>query len=194
MKVAWDDIQWLREHQPRLAGGMGSPQVVGTLEVSAYYDSRVQRTFTGRRSVMGDHEMFVVDQFVIAILMNEKDRNGWPKVYDVTKRHRSIARRNRTHAADLHFYEDGYACLGLSYPWDPPFTLRDFVAGLVEPFFYRLAYVDLFGLSAGRTDLWPEYSHGKDGLKEHKQDVLRGSVRSKHCELIWGDLPDETRV
>ena len=27
---------------------------------------------------------------------------------------------------DLHFYRDGHACLGFSYPWDPPFTSGTF--------------------------------------------------------------------
>ena len=38
MKVEWEDIQWLREHQPRLAVAVDSLMVVGTLDISAYYD------------------------------------------------------------------------------------------------------------------------------------------------------------
>lgn len=174
MKVTWNDVQWLRKHQPRLAAGVGVPQVVGTLEVSAYYDREDQQIATGRRFGVGDHDTFIADHFVIDIQLNAKDRNGWPKVYDVTKRHRSIARRYGIPVADLHFYSDGHSCLGLTYPWDPPFTLEHFVAELVEPFFYRLAYVDLYGLPAARADLWPEYSHGAVGLREHKQDIRRG--------------------
>ena len=174
MKVTWNDVQWLREHQPRLAAGVDVPQVVGALEVSAYYDREVRRIATGRRFGVGDHDTFIADHFVIDIRLNAKDRNGWPKVYDVGKRHQSIARRYRLPVADLHFYADGHACLGLTYPWDPPFTLEHFVAELVEPFFYRLAYVDLYGLPATRAGLWPELSHGEAGLREHRLDVRRG--------------------
>ena len=158
---------------------------MGSLAVSSYFDRRVQRTATAHRSVIGDHDTFIADQFVISIQMNNNDdSNGWPKVYDLEQRHHSIARRYRISTDDLHFYADGHACLGLTYPWDPPLTLRHFVAGLVEPFFYRLAYVDCYGLGAARTDLWPEYSHGKDGLREYSQDVRRGFFRSDNVGFI----------
>ena len=174
MKVEWGDVQWLRGHQPRLAVAMDLPMVVGTLDISAYYDRETQRLFSGRRFAVGDRETFIAAQFVIDIELNAKDHNGWAKVYDIGKRYQSIAKQYQIQEADLHFYPDGHACLGLTYPWDPPLTLRHFVAGLVEPFFYRLAYVDIYGLSAARADLWPEYSHGEAGLREHQQDVRRG--------------------
>ena len=53
-------------------------------------------------------------------------------------------------------------------------TLEYFVTEIVEPFFYRLAYVDLYGLAAARVDLWPEHSHGIAGLIEYQEDVRRG--------------------
>ena len=58
-------------------------------------------------------------------------------------RHKSIARRCGIPIEDLHFYRNGDACLGFSYPWDTPLTLETFVSELVEPFFYRLAYCRL---------------------------------------------------
>ena len=174
MKVEWEDVQWLRQHQPRLAVAMDSPMVVGMLDISAYYDRPTQRLFSGRRFAVGDRATFLAAQFVVDIELNAKDQNGWPKVYDIGKRYQSIAGQYHISDADLHFYPDGRACLGLTYPWDPPLTLRSFVAGLVEPFFYRLAYVDVYGLSAARADLWMEYSHGEAGLREHQQDVRRG--------------------
>jgi hypothetical protein len=151
---------------------------VGILEVSAYFDGNTQRVLSGQRLAVGHNESFIADQFPIAMFLNDADQNGWPKVYDMAKRYRSIAERYRISVADLHFYPDGHACLGLTYPWDPPFTLRDFLVDLVQPFFYRLAYVDLYGLPAARTDLWPEYSHGKTGLLEHARDVRRGRSRA----------------
>jgi hypothetical protein len=56
---------------------------------------------------------------------------------------------------------------------------------------YRLAYVDCYGLGAARTDLWPEYSHGKDGLREYSQDVRRGFVRSDNVGFIRRNFPTE---
>ena len=89
---------------------------------------------TGQRFAVGDRESFIADQFFIEVLLDSKDENGWPKVYDVAKRHRSVAVRHRITVADLHFYADSRACLGLAYPWDPPFTLREFLIALVQPF------------------------------------------------------------
>ena len=174
MNVEWEDIQWLRAHQPRLAVAVDSVMVVGTLGISAYYDRHTDRLISGSRSVVGDHATFIAADFVIDIELHELDQNGWPKVYDIGKRYQSIAGQYCISHADLHFYPDGHGCLGLTYPWDPPLNLRSFVAGLVEPFFYRLAYVDVYGLAAARTDLWLEYSHGEAGLREHRQDVRRG--------------------
>ena len=176
MRVTWDDIQWLRANQPGLAAGLDSPVVVGTLDVSAYYDRATRRILSGQHSAIGDQDTFVRDQFPISVVLSVNDQNGWPKVYDLAKRYQSIANRYRISVADLHFYADGHACLGLTYPWDPPFSLGDFVVSLVQPFFYRLTYVDLYGLSAARADLWPEYSHGKTGLKEHERAVRLGPL------------------
>ena len=67
-----------------------------------------------------------------------------------------------------------------------PFTLEHFVAELVEPFFYRLAYVDLYGLPAARADLWPELSHGEAGLREHRLDVRRGLSGQTVADLSGG--------
>ena len=177
MRMTWEDIQWVNKHQPQLVAGLDSAMVVGILEVSAYYDRNSQRILAGQRFAVGRHESFIADQFPIAIRLDDSDQNGWPKVYDLAKRYRSIAERYGISAADLHFYADGHACLGLTYPWDPPFTLRDFLVDLVQPFFYRLAYVDVYGLSVARADLWPEYSHGKTGLLEHARDVRKGAPR-----------------
>ena len=178
MRITWEDVQWVGKHQPQLVAGPGSTMVVGILEASAYYDRKSQRIVAGQRFAVGRHDSFIADQFPIAIRLDDSDQNGWPKVYDLAKRYCSIAERYHIPVADLHFYSDSHACLGLTYPWDPPFTLRGFLVNLVQPFFYRLAYVDVYGLSAARADLWPEYSHGKTGLLEHARDVRKGGPRS----------------
>ena len=174
MLIAWDDIQWMREHQPRLKTGLDAPSVIGVLEISAYYEKNAQGLVTGRRSAIGHQCTFVEAEFPIDIQLNNRDENGWPKVCDIAQLHRQVAKQYRLRIPDLHFYPDGHACLGFTYPWDPPLTLRQFIAALVEPFFYRLAYVDLYGLKAAKTDLWPEYSHGRKGHREHALDVQRG--------------------
>lgn len=175
MKLTLDDVQWLEKYQPRLVAGLNAPAIVGMLEISACYDKEMRKVATGPYFTLGCQDTFVADQFVIDIRLEEKDPNGWPKVYEVGQRHRSIAVREGVLSADLHFYGDGHACLGFSYPWDPPFTIAQFMTGLIEPFFYRLTYVDRYGLAAARADLWPEHSHGKAGIREHKKIVARGN-------------------
>lgn len=174
MLITWDDIQWLREYQPRLKAGPYAPSVMGVLEISAYCEQIAKRLVTGSRYAIGHQSTFVEAEFPIDIRLNNRDENAWPKVYDIGEVHPQIARQHRIPIPDLHFYPDGHACLGFAYPWDPPLTLRHFISELVEPFFYRLAYVNLYGLKAAKADLWPEYSHGNEGRSEYALDVRRG--------------------
>ena len=174
MNIIGDDLCWIWKHQPLLTPGLENSSVHGTLRVSTYYDRESGRVVTGRGLTVLSHRTFVSAQFEINIRLDVLDSNGWPKVFDAGMRHWWIAKRHEIQVADLHFYPSGYACLGIRYPWDRPFTLGHFLAEMVEPFFYRLAYVDLYGLKAARAELWPEYSHGILGHVEHLRDVRRG--------------------
>ena len=174
MKVTDSDLCWLWRHQPLLSPRPHSSKVEGTLRISAYYDRESGQMITGRALTVASHETFVADQFGINIHLDALDTNGWPKVFEIGLRYRLIAKRHRIPVDDLHFYASGYTCLGFRYPWDPSFTLARFLAELVEPFFYRLAYVDLYGLKAARADLWAEHSHGVVGFIEYLEDVRQG--------------------
>lgn len=178
--MALADQAWLLVNQPDLRLKLLSPPFVGgreelfltgDLRISGYYDSDSNSFVTGSRSVYGQHSLFISDRFKVALSVDHLDQYGWPRVFDLAYRHRGIAERYGIPVCDLHFYPGGYACLGLPYPWDPSFGLKDFIAGLVEPFFYRLAYVDLYGLEAARSDLWGEYAHNERGVIEHQQYV-----------------------
>lgn len=185
--MALTDQAWLLINQPDLRlkllrvpyMGVGDKLfLAGGLRVSGYYDADSNRFVSGSRAMYGGHSLFVSDQFTVAISYHHRDEHGWRRVIDLDGRHRSIAKRYGVPVSDLHFYPQGYACLGLPYPWDPSFGLKDFIAELVEPFFYRLAYVDLYGLDAARSDLWGEYSHYELGFKEH-QRYVRASLRQR---------------
>ena len=173
MNVTGSGLDWLSQHQPLLLTSAGSSRISGVLGVSAYYDRTARKVVTGERPEIGSRDTFLADQFTIVIDLEDREMDGWPKVYEVSMRHNFVARRYRLHVSDLHFYPDDSACLGLPYPGDPPLTIESFVSTLVEPFFYRLSYVDLYGIAAARGDLWPEYSHGSKGLREHREDVRR---------------------
>ena len=101
MRITWEDIQWVGKHQPQLFAGLDSSMVLGNLEVSAYYYTKTQRLIAGQRFAVGRHESFIADQFPIAICLDDADQNGWPKVYDLAKRYRSIAERYVISVADL---------------------------------------------------------------------------------------------
>ena len=169
MIVEKSDIQWLRKHHPLLAAGMKASTITGTLCISSYYDKGADKLISGDVSSIGRNDTFIADRFLIEVHLGDVDSNGWPKVYEIGLRHRATAKRYTIPVIDLHFYPQGYACLGLPYPVEPPITLRYFLVGLVEPFFYRLSYIDHYGIAAARADLWPEYSHGPRGHREHRE-------------------------
>ena len=174
MNITQRDFWWLCKHQPLLTAGLSAERAEGTLEISAYYDRDAGRVFSGRHLTVQSHHTFVADRFFIRIEFDTGNITEWPRVYETGLRYRSIARRYKIPVEDLHFYPTGEVCLGFEYPWDPAFTLEYFLTDIVEPFFYRLAFVDLYGLTAARIDLWPEHSHGIAGLIEHREDVRRG--------------------
>ena len=180
MNITWKDSWWLCKHQPNLTAGSNMERAKGMLEISAYYDRDVGQVFSGKHLNAQSHDSFVADRFAIRIEFDAGNLSGWPRVYETGLRYRSISKRYNIPIEDLHFYPTGEACLGFPYPWDPAFTLEYFLTDIVEPFFYRLAYVDLYGLTAARVDLWPEHSHGFVGLVEYREDVRQG-VRSRQA-------------
>ena len=180
MNITQNDFWWLCKHQPFLAAGSDMERAEGTLEVSAYFDRDVGQVFSGKRLTVQSHDSFVADRFAIRIEFDTGNLSGWPSLYETGLRYRSIAARYNIPIEDLHFYPTGEACLGFPYPWDPAFTLEYFLTDIVEPFFYRLAFVDLYGLTAAKVDLWPEHSHGFLGLVEYREDVRQG-IRSRQA-------------
>lgn len=180
MNISLADFWCLCKHQPLLTAGSNLGRVEGTLEISAYFDEDVGRVFSGKHLNVQSHDTFVADCFSVRIEFDSDNIAGWPRVYETGLRYRSISKRYDIPVEDLHFYPTGEACLGFPYPWDPAFTLEYFLTDIVEPFFFRLAYVDLYGLTAARIDLWPEHSHSFVGLAEYREDVRQG-VRSRQA-------------
>ena len=121
-------------------------------------------------------ESFIYDVFEIEIDLNSDsiNDNGWPKVYETGGRHKKIAEEHNIDIEDLHIFthDDGQCCLGIRYSYDRQVNLMRFVSERVVPFFYRLSYVDIYGIDSARRDLWKEYSHGNKGKQEHETDML----------------------
>ena len=116
-------------------------------------------------------DSYVSDSFSLRVELNTLDQNGWPTVYEVGGRYTWIAARENIELIDLHFFPGGACCLGLQLLADRRTTLKEFMDEMVVPFFYRLSYIDAHGLGAARQNLWPEYSHGDQGLQEYFSDV-----------------------
>ena len=174
MIVTHEDLWWLWRRHPLLSPRANELGAEGTLEITAFYERDTGRLFSSRHPTARTQDTFIAYRFGIRIDVGAGGITGWPKVYETGLRYRSVARRYDIPIEDLHFYPTGEVCLGFGYPWDPALTLEYFLTEIVEPFFYRLAYVDLYGLTAARTDLWPEHSHGIAGLIEYQEDVRLG--------------------
>ena len=95
----------------------------------------------------------------------------WPSVREIGGRRAAIARKEGATLADLHFFEDKTCCLSIRLAPDPHLRIDRFILDLVIPFFYRLSFVDAFGLQAAKTELWGEYSHGRAGIEEYVDEM-----------------------
>lgn len=183
MRLTNDDIEWMESAYPSLQYRQQAQQITGELDFCARYDApsgKVQIKDFERDDFIRESNDTISDVFEIEIRLDPESigSNGWPKVYEVGGRVRSIADKWNIAPVDLHLYKDDACCLGIRYSQERNLTLHLFINDLVIPFFYRLSYVDCFGLEAARRDLWGEYSHGDDGLREHESEMLDIARRS----------------
>ena len=171
MKITHKEIKWLELYFPNLQYEADSQKIIGELDFCAAYDNESRKLIIndGLRKV----NRLICDVFEIEICLSLLDGNGWPKVYEVGRRHYKIAKKCNVEIIDLHFYSDDDACcLGLNFPNQRSLSIRGFLEELVIPFFYQLSYIEKFGINASRKDLWGEYSHDKEGLTEYLTKFL----------------------
>lgn len=191
MRLTNDDVEWLESIHPSLQYHRQEQRITGELDFCASYDilsGKMQIEGVERDDSIRESNRAICDVFEIEIRLDPKStdpKNGWPIVYEVGGRLKAIAEKRAIERADLHLYEDGAACLGIRYSQERNLTLLRFLHDLVIPFFYRLSYVDRFGLEAARRDLWGEYSHGDHGTREHEQEMMdiarRNTGKNKPC-------------
>ena len=191
MKPTDSDIEWLKFFFPSLCYKPEERKIVGELSFCACYDKTTGKVKIERSEsddVIRTSDSFLCDVFEIEILLDAKSvgPNGWPKVCEVGGRYKSIAEKYGVGVIDLHFFSDsGTCCLGIRCSQERNLTLERFLYNRVIPFFYRLSYTDRFGIEAARRDLWGEYSHGDEGFREHKDEMLgfarRNHGRNKPC-------------
>ena len=185
MNLRDTDLEWLASNFPELAYSPGGRRIVGELRFCAAFDRESGQLELGDTAENRAIGAFLCDAFKVAIDMGRLQENGWPKVYETGGRRFDIAEQNQCELIDLHFYDDGACCLGLKYAVEQNLTLGRFINELMIPFFYRLSYVDRYGLTAAKDDLWGEYSHGDAGVREYEEEILRladsNPARNRPC-------------
>lgn len=170
MKITNSDVKWLESRFPNLQYEEDFQRIVGELDFCAAYDNESRKVIVGDGTKQANH--LICEVFEIEICLGILDGNGWPKVYEVGGRRCQIAKKCNSPIIDLHFYSDDNACcLGLKFLDNRSLSIRSFLDELVIPFFYRLSYAEEFGIAASQNDLWGEYSHGEEGLREYITEI-----------------------
>ena len=172
MRMVTSDLEWLALSCPGLLYDAATYEITGDIAFCAAYDSSMKRLRIGDDAAHRRLDSFLCDSFSLRIDLATIDSNGWPRVYEVGGRHTQISSKHKVDTIDLHFYPDGSCCLGIRFSSERHLTIERFLDEIVIPFFYRLSYVDRHGLLAAKRDLWGEYSHGEDGIREYMNEIL----------------------
>ena len=185
MRPSTSDLEWLNRCFPGLLYDANTNEIAGEIAFCAVYDSGIDRVRIGNDDAHQRLASFLCDSYSLRIDLNSIDRNGWPRVYEAGGRHQAISTKHNVDAIDLHFYPDGSCCLGIRFSPERFLTIERFIDELVIPFLYRLSYVDKNGPLAAKKDLWGEYAHGDDGIRQCMNEVLemvsRGLGRNELC-------------
>ena len=172
MRFGPSDLDWLARCFPGLLYDEATNEITGEIAFCAAYDRSTNQVRIGDDAAHRLMDSFLCDSFSLRIDLNAINRNGWPKVYEIGGRHAEISSKHNVDAIHLHLYPDGTCCLSIRFSSERHLTVERFMDELVVPFFYRLSYVDKHGLLAARGDLWGEYPHGEDGIKEYMSEIL----------------------
>ena len=187
------DLRWLSEVQPGLSYNPESNSISGRLAFAEMYDPNDGLMYnlddgllkSVSSHIEDDNRMGIRDRFDVLIRFTFKPAlfNPWPTVIETGKRIQKIMEeQDIANIADLHCYSDcteNRCCLGFQLETGEPFRLPEFIRELVIPFFYRVAYVDRYGLEASKHDLWKTYPHQFEATKNAYLDSLRAMAKSK---------------
>lgn len=177
-------------------------------EIDWLLANNTQMTYDKERSVLSG--LFFINHSYNGITIKEnfllevrfdlmKNREEYPKVYNIDGRIKNIARRKNMKNEDFHVYDDNSLCLGLPerfFEYYPDgFNLQTFFQRISEHL-YWVAYLERYNIAP-----WPAELHGNDALMEllyekadetllnngkfellrklHKEKLGRGITRSK---------------
>ena len=188
--ISDEDIQRITLEQPGLSHDSKGHRIVGTLEFSAEFDKESgwltplpEPTEQGNGKAI--HDSFEIE---IRLEFQPSTFNPWPPVIETGGRIQQIMeQRQIVDIADMHCYpgmSENRCCLGIQAATGSRIEIARFIRELVVPFFYRVSYVDRFGLPAAKDDLWKEYPHSP--IEAHRQYLaelqsMRKTSRNQPC-------------
>ena len=171
MKLRTADLEWLARSFPDLLHDADSNTLVGEIGFCADYEPTQGDLRMGKEADINS-PYYLCDAFSVRIELDSPNSNGWPEVYEVGSRHVDVAECQSIGVIDLHFFNDSRCCLSIRSGAERGMTIGRFMTELVVPFFYRLSYTERHGIDAARDNLWGEYAHGEEGLREYHREVL----------------------
>ena len=185
-----EDIQRITLEQPGLSYDSKGPRIIGTLEFSAEFDKESGWLTPLPEPTEQGNDRAIHDTFEIEIRLEFQPStfNPWPPVIETGGRIQQIMeQRQIADIADMHCYpglSENRCCLGIQAATGSRIEIAKFIRELVVPFFYRVAYVDRFGLPAAKDDLWKEYPHSP--IEAHRQYLaelqsMRKTGRNQPC-------------
>ena len=173
MMLTKADIEWLADSFPSLRPDSLIANLEGEIAFCAAFDRVAGQLRIGDGEATQALDTFLCDTFTIGVDLMCLDANGWPRVWETSGRASEVAVREDVAMIDLHFYADGACCLGIRSAPQRGLKIDAFLNELVIPFLYRLSYTTKYGVDAARNDLWGEYSHGDEGHRDYKREMLR---------------------
>ena len=190
ISISDEDVQKITLEQPGLSYDDKGHRIIGTLEFSAEFDKDSgwltplpEPTEPGNGKAI--HDTFEIE---IRLEFQPSAFNPWPPVIETGGRIQQIMeQRQIADIADMHCYpglSENRCCLGIQAATGSKIEIVKFIRELVIPFFYRVAYVDRFGLPAAKDDLWKEYPHSS--IEAHRQYLaelqsMRKTSRNQPC-------------
>lgn len=174
--VRQHDVDWLNSKYPNLYFDASKQAILGELDFCAEYDKHSKTMKVGGAASRRPQTIHICDIYEIEVRVGPADISpvsGWPKVYEVGGKLAEIERKTCANLADLHFFSNRSCCLGIRFTRDENLTIDKCLQRLVVPFFFRLSYVNRYGLSAAQRDLWNEHSHSEKGKLERFRELLR---------------------
>ena len=190
IKLSATEVQRLHDAQPDLSYEPERNIISGRLTLSEEFDPNDELLKPLAPPYEPDSRMAIHDAFDIEVRLEFQPSvyNPWPTVVETGGRIQKImGEQGISDIADMHCYPgftENICCLGFQVDTGEVFRLPEFLREFIVPFFYRVAYVERYGLEAARRNLWPEYSHSFERTeREYLSELraMRGTGRNQPC-------------